>query len=171
MRLFVGLPLPPEGVGWILRHRPLLLPAGARWIPPDQWHVTLVFIGNKTGLPVEKIHHAIQPLLQGHSAIRLYPSHLGWQRRTLWVHFHPAPILEPLVRELHTVIGLPLPDSYHPHVTIARSKHPLKWQGPVLPDQPEFLFTTAHLYQSILKPEGSEYISIHRYLFDVSLPR
>ncbi len=171
MRVFLGLSLTPEVVGWILRHKPLLLPAGSRWLPPEQWHITLVFIGEQPAEKIEALHAAVEPLLQGHPAIPLQPSHIGWQKRTLWVHLHPSNVLESLVRNLHQALNLPFHPPFRPHITIARSKQPLSWEAPSPDDTPTFALTTAYLYQSVLKPSGAEYIPLKRYLFDISLPR
>lgn len=171
MRIFLGLTPTPEVVGWILRHKPLFLPAGARWLPPEQWHITLVFIGERPAEAVELLHAAIEPLLQGHPAILIQPSHIGWQKHTLWVHLHRSNVLEELVRQLHQALGLAFQAPFLPHITIARSKHPLFWEAPPPEERPTFILTTAYLYQSVLKPTGAEYYPLKRYLFDISPPR
>lgn len=171
MRLFVGLPVSLEATAWILRYRPPLLPAGARWVSLEQWHLTLIFLGEKTESEVESLHAAIAPLLEGHPTLRLRPLRIGWVARTLWVHLQPNPSLEQLVRELHLSLKLPPPSSYKPHITIARARHPLTWVGSDIPDQQDFVFTMAYLYQSELHPSGAEYTPLRRYLFDITLPR
>ena len=60
MRLFVGLDLP-----WELRERLALLAGGipgARWVPVENYHITLRFIGEVAGHQAEEIDHALAGL-------------------------------------------------------------------------------------------------------------
>ena len=61
MRLFVGLDLP-----WELRQRVAMLAGGgipgARWVPPENYHVTLRFIGEAPRYMAEEIDHALAAL-------------------------------------------------------------------------------------------------------------
>lgn len=168
MRLFVALPTSPEANGWILQHRPPLLPGGARWLEPDMWHLTLVFIGERDEDYVETAHQAIEPILQGHGVFRLRPTHIGWRGRTLWVHLESDPVLECTVKLLHEVLGLRFSPPFLPHITIARSRRPLRWEGAPVSEQPEFVFSMAYLYQSVLHPTGAEYTPMRRYFFRAS---
>ena len=61
MRLFVGLELP-----WELRQRVAMLAGGgipgARWVPPENYHVTLRFIGEAPRYMAEEIDHSLASL-------------------------------------------------------------------------------------------------------------
>ncbi|MEN3040733.1 MAG: RNA 2',3'-cyclic phosphodiesterase [Bacteroidia bacterium] len=168
MRVFIGLPTPPEANAWILQNRPPLLPAAARWLPVDTWHMTLCFIGEKTEEDVLKIHELVEPILQGHDYLSLRPTHIGWKGRTLWVHLDTCPILEKTVKRLHEALGMPFTGPFRPHITIARARIPLRWQGSWEVRPVRFTFTVGYLYQSILRPEGAEYRPLYRYLFRYS---
>lgn len=168
MRLFVALPTPPEANAWILEHRPPLLPEGARWLLPDAWHLTLVFLGEQPESFIEAAHQAIEPILQGHGALCLRPIRFVWRKRTLWVQLESDPVLEKTVKLLHEVLGVPFSPPFQPHITIARSQRVLNWEGLPITDQPKFVFPIAYLYQSILKPTGAEYIPLKRYFLRLS---
>ena len=60
IRLFVGLDLPPE-----LRARLAILAGGlpgARWVSPENYHITLRFIGEQPGHRAEEIDLALAAL-------------------------------------------------------------------------------------------------------------
>ena len=61
MRLFVALDLP-----WMLRERLSMLAGsglpGARWVPPENYHLTLRFIGETPGHRAEDIDDALSGL-------------------------------------------------------------------------------------------------------------
>lgn len=53
-RLFTGLEIPPEIAGALARHRGGL--AGARWVEPSDYHVTLRFLGDVDAGVAEDLH-------------------------------------------------------------------------------------------------------------------
>ena len=57
MRLFVALDLPAATrtrLYWVAGGLP-----GARWVPPENYHVTLRFIGELPGYRAEEVDHAL----------------------------------------------------------------------------------------------------------------
>jgi 2'-5' RNA ligase len=60
-RLFVAA-FPPRAVAADLARLPRTPAAGVRWIPPDQWHVTLRFLGDaEPGAVAEALAQAVLP--------------------------------------------------------------------------------------------------------------
>ena len=87
MRLFVGLELP-----WELRQRMAMLAGagipGARWVPTENYHVTLRFIGETPRYLAEEIDHALAALKAPSFALTLGGIGTfakGGRSQTLWL--------------------------------------------------------------------------------------
>jgi RNA 2',3'-cyclic 3'-phosphodiesterase len=123
LRLFVGIALPPEIK---LRLQPLCsgIP-GARWVDPDNHHVTLRFIGEVDELMASDIDEALQQI----KARRFEMTLVGigqFSDRSLWAGVDKNPALLHLRDKVESAVvrqGLP-PEGrrYAPHVTLARLK-------------------------------------------------
>jgi 2'-5' RNA ligase len=125
MRLFVGLDLP-----WMLRQRLSMLAGGipgARWIPPENYHLTLRFIGEVPGHRAEEIDLALSGLRARGFSLSL--SGVGTFEKAgravaLWVGVERNPQLELLQGKIETAlqrIGLePERRRFAPHVSLAR---------------------------------------------------
>jgi 2'-5' RNA ligase len=125
IRLFVGLDLPPP-----LRARVALLAGGipgARWLPAENYHITLRFIGEVPGHLAEEIDHALAALRSRAFALSL--GGIGTFNRagratTLWVGVERTPPLEHLQSKIETAcqrVGLePERRRFNPHLTLAR---------------------------------------------------
>src|ERR1700761_7512409 len=126
MRLFVALDLP-----WALRQRLASLAGagipGARWVPPENYHLTLRFIGETPGFRAEEIDHALAGL-----KARGFPLTLagvgtfakGGRGVSLWGGVERNPQLDHLHGKIETALqrcGLePERRRFTPHVTLAR---------------------------------------------------
>jgi 2'-5' RNA ligase len=123
-RLFIALELPG-----MHRQRLTLLGGplpGARWLPAEDLHLTLRFVGD-----VDR--HAEDDLLEALAEIEAPPFELtieglgafgGREPKVIWAGLAPSPPLEALQRAVERAtraIGLPSEErSFHPHVTLAR---------------------------------------------------
>ena len=125
MRLFVGLGLP-----WELRSRVALLAGGvpgARWVPAENYHVTLRFIGEVAAHQAEEIDIALAAL-----RARRFPLVLAGvgtfsragRDTSLWVGVERSPQLDLLQSKIETALqraGLePERRRFAPHLTLAR---------------------------------------------------
>ena len=126
MRLFVALDLP-----WELRQRVAVLAnggiPGARWVPPENYHITLRFIGETPGHRAEEIDMALAGLRARGFSLTL--SGLGTfakggRSTALWVGVERNPQLDHLANKIERAlqrIGLePERRRFQPHLTLAR---------------------------------------------------
>lgn len=137
IRLFTALALPDD-----LRARIAGMEAGidgARWVPAENLHITLRFIGE---VPEDRVDDIVAALddVRGR-AVTVSPGsagHFGSGRklRSIWVGIAPSPELATLHDKIdHALVRCGLPPEgrkYAPHITVARlggarTNHVLKW--------------------------------------------
>jgi 2'-5' RNA ligase len=131
MRLFVGLDLP-----WPVRERLSLLTGGipgARWLPPENYHITLRFIGEVAAHQAEEIDLALAGLRARGFSISL--TGVGTFEKAgrpvaLWVGVERNPQLDLLQAKIETAcqrVGLePERRRFTPHITLARLDNPVE---------------------------------------------
>jgi 2'-5' RNA ligase len=126
MRLFVALELP-----WELRQRLAMLAGtgipGARWVPPENYHLTLRFIGEMPGYRAEEIDHALSGLKAPGFSLTLSGIGTftkGGRSTALWVGVERSAALEHLQAKIETALqrcGVePERRRFQPHMTLAR---------------------------------------------------
>ncbi len=125
MRLFVALDLP-----WDLRERLAALATaipGARWVPPENYHLTLRFIGEARPDQAEEIDHALAALRGRGFDLTLAgvgTFHKGGRDTQLWVGAERSDALTHLRGKIETALqraGLAAERRrFQPHVTLAR---------------------------------------------------
>lgn len=126
MRLFVGLDLP-----WDLRQRLAMLAGagipGARWVPPENYHVTLRFIGEAPRYLAEEIDDALAALKAPAFPLTLAGIGTfakGGRVQTLWVGVERNARMDRLQNKVETALqrcGLePERRRFQPHLTLAR---------------------------------------------------
>ncbi len=126
MRLFVGLDLP-----WETRVRLATLAGsgipGAKWVPIENYHLTLRFIGEVPAFRAEEVDEALLALRARRFAIELSGVGTfakGGRETTLWVGVVKNPQLDHLAGKVETALqraGLdPERRRFAPHVTLAR---------------------------------------------------
>jgi RNA 2',3'-cyclic 3'-phosphodiesterase len=128
IRLFAGLQI-PDGVREDLRRLRQPVP-GARWIEPENFHVTLRFYGDVDNATAREIDDYLARVQQDSFEIRLLGlgTFGGNEPRTVWAGVETNPLLEMLANTCERaarVAGLP-PErrKFRPHITLARLKNP-----------------------------------------------
>ena len=179
-RLFVGVPLPERLVGFVQSAQAALEPApDLRLLHPDQWHVTLAFIGEVDEAKAAAARTVVDSLpsdLGGEGRITRFlmlPSAAKARVVTLEIDDH-----EGVFSRLFGVVmdGLEAAKvmrrekrPFRPHLTVARLKQP----GPVQPrsesGEARYAVESVCLYRSELKREGAVYTVVTRAIFDTEV--
>lgn len=166
MRAFIALEPPDEFVDDVAAVARRLAPyVEGRFVPPENYHLTLAFLGDITESQAEAAMDAVEEACAGQPPITLEPHGLGCFGRgraaTLWLGFSTTPQLEELAdrtRRALTARGLAFDGKpFRPHLTLARAAR--LPQGP-LPDLPFPAQTEARLVtllKSTLHKEGATY--------------
>lgn len=123
-RLFTGLEIPDS-----VKQRLMLIKSGltgSRWISPENYHLTLRFVGDVENRTADELNHELEKVHCDPFSIRLtgLGSFGGNRPHTLWANVEYGEELLSLQRtheHIARLIGLP-PEArnYTPHVTIAR---------------------------------------------------
>ncbi|MDF1614203.1 RNA 2',3'-cyclic phosphodiesterase [Desulfurivibrio dismutans] len=166
-RLFTAIDLPPE-LAARLAAMGFGLP-GARWLPEDQLHLTLRFIGEVDGGRFYEIREALadvraEPFTMHLQGFGCFPPR--GPARILWAGVEPTAPVAALYRKVENVLvrqGLADPEKrkFAPHVTVARLQQPPKSRlgnflaGNNLYRSEEFTVNQFHLYSSQLTNKGA----------------
>lgn len=125
IRLFVAVPLPPE-----TRQRLAMLSGGipgARWTAPENFHLTVRFIGEVDGRTYDEVAAALGQVRASNFALTLSGIDQfgkGDKARMLWIGVEKNPALHYLRDRVESALvrtGLePEKRRFSPHVTLAR---------------------------------------------------
>ncbi len=176
-RIFFAVPI-SEKVRELLKHIQSdlrELPGKIRWVPPENVHLTIKFIGEVEGTVAENLQHQVENLsLPASFSVTVnrtgvFPN--PRRPRVLWVGTEDSPSLESiavLIDEAFEEYGIePETRDFHPHLTLGRVK------GRGLPgetlnqflnyDVPEISMPVKSVicFESVLKPSGAEYTALH----------
>src|SRR5690606_14184118 len=94
----------------------------------EQWHVTLLFLGEVDPDRTETISSSIGTIARNSTSIELHNGELcavpAHAPHMLWVRFDPDPEFTSLHNELAKLNGIPIEKgrAIVPHITIARTK-------------------------------------------------
>lgn len=172
MRLFVAVTPPSE-----IRERVVKTYSEierARWVPKEQLHVTLRFLGEIDATLAARVQEALREVSAPALTIRLKGlGTFGRPPRVLWCGLEPAEAISNLASAIEEkVVQLGLQSADHPftpHLTLARFKH----SPPVMVrrhlesneafETPLFSITELTLYQSELNQDGARHTPLEIY--------
>jgi RNA 2',3'-cyclic 3'-phosphodiesterase len=152
---------------------------GAKWVKPEQIHLTLRFIGDadddtKHLLQIALAEIAAPPLTLQLRGAGTFPP-LGHKPRVLWFGVAENPALMHLQQSVEAAVkdcGIPAESRpWTPHITLARFKAPpgkdlQRWlEANAGLQLPPFMIGVIHLYQSRLERSGA----IHNLLQTIAL--
>jgi len=167
-RLFVAIDPPPE-----IREQLTTICCGlpdARWVPPEQLHLTLCFIGEVSGAAFLDVKEALAEIKTAPFALRLQG--VGFfpprgQPRVVWAGIATSEPLAILQRKITTrlfALGLePENRKFSPHLTLARlNQTPPSKVGRYLEEHglfatAEFVVDRFLLYSSVLGRKGASH--------------
>ena len=125
MRLFVALAL-PENLAEQLERMCLGLP-GAAWVPPENFHLTLRFVGEADGREAADLDAALSgvsgaPFELSLTGLGQFGN--GRKTRSVWAGAQPSQELSALQSRIERAVQTagfePESRKFHPHVTLAR---------------------------------------------------
>ena len=173
LRLFVGIRVPTSELEWLAEQTEGLrrLWPDARWIPLDNQHVTLKFLGPTAADRLEAVGTIVATAARGVSPPTLTLAGLGafptrTRARVLWVGLDEQDgVLARLADDLATAFeALGYAAERRPfraHLTLARFKVPQRVSGYLddvaVADRPAFEVSDLHLFRSLLHPRGARY--------------
>jgi 2'-5' RNA ligase len=165
MRLFLGLPIPPELAQALTRlPRAIELPKG-RPTDPENLHLTLVFLGEVAEPKLPPVEQELSELHFAPFPLKLTSLNTFPRAGVLYAEVEPTRPLLHLQAKVAAGMarcGFVLEARpYHPHITLARLQGPLrlnKSQQALPPSlQRSFRADTVNLYRSHLTPAGAQY--------------
>ncbi len=182
MRVFIAIELPSEVKEEISRLTEILANTGARvgWVKKDSIHLTLKFLGEAEEKVLRDVKERLEKLSLRMESFKIKVEGTGWfpenvsNPRVLWIGVKYPEQLKTLWKEVEREmweIGLKKEErDFSPHITIGRVKG-REGIGNVLEILKKFKnhsFGEARvkdivLFQSILKPDGAEYMPLKRF--------
>ncbi|HMT05614.1 MAG: RNA 2',3'-cyclic phosphodiesterase [Solirubrobacterales bacterium] len=139
---------------------------GLRVVPARNLHVTLAFLGDRSGSEIDLITEAVRECATDTGGLSLgAPLWLPRRRPrslTLEIHDDRGELSDQqatLARRLREELGWDEGRPYRPHLTAARTSRSFEAGGLRLPVSPSFGFEaeSVSLYRSHLGPDGAEY--------------
>ena len=161
VRLFLGLPLPPDAVERLVPWQEAELP-GVRVVGPSHLHLTLAFLGSTPVARYAEIARALEEAARAAERPALTVSRYRETRSVaMLVCEDLAARAGALAGDLHRrleLLGVYEPErrAWLPHLTVARFRRPPRL-APPLPELGEVCPSEAAVYLSRLRPGGAQY--------------
>lgn len=146
-----------------------------KWSKPENWHLTLKFLGDLNSKEIQKTQEQLSDIVRHYPKFNLTLNKiiLGPQNRMIWAVFKPQDTLISLQKTLSKALealnlGPKEKREYFPHICLSRLKGSeieivkFRWQDLSLNIQ--FRVEKINLIKSRLKPSGAEYSLIKDFV-------
>jgi 2'-5' RNA ligase len=182
VRLFIAIQIPDEirsQFAALLKEFRVIAPQ-AKWVRPENLHVTLKFLGETESSKLTALQNALSTVVCERS-VALEFHGLGFfpnekRPRVFWAGMQSSPNLQSLAASLDRAVhklGFPLEDRpFAPHLTLARFQPAVaapKLLEAVHEKMPHLFGSLRasefHLVESKLKPTGAEYTNLQSFRF------
>ncbi len=178
IRAFIAIPIPSEVqqlVGNLVKRLQSKFPDGIKWVKEESFHLTLKFLGNIREEEINKIVEKIRESIGWSKTFKFKFDYVScfpnWYKpRVVWLGMKKIPkelitIHTNLEKNLMSLGFKKEGRVFKPHLTLGRIKrlnnsHSFReeLEKNFNFDIPEIEVTKVHLYRSILKREGAEYV-------------
>ena len=168
-RIFIAINLPESVKTELFSYQKKWPGLPARWIKPENMHITLVFYGNASDKEVEEIATTAKDIAKKHKTFTLKLSNIVYgpttsQPRMLWAAGETSKELLSLQKDLGTALGRLEKREFSLHLTLARFRE-WEFQRMEAAERPEVneeisLEIPVHsieIMESTLKRGGAEY--------------
>jgi len=187
MRVFIAMPVPEPVKAALLELQSelsaLVSGPGLRWVKPEQFHLTLSFLGEVDPSRCEDLLAAARAGCRGYAPFKVKAAQAGFfpnehRPRVLWAGLHtPGQELAALQRSVASATGLfaerPEEHPFSPHLTLARIKSIRPSEARALAESlhgmsnrllGEWTADAVEVMRSELHPSGSRYTCLARLL-------
>ena len=180
-RIFIAINLPSEIKKYLWRLQSQWQDVPANWVPPENLHITVVFLGDIDDQQLGQVCLAVKEVIAQHQtfAITLEKIAFGPEGkippRYIWAGSQGYKELEILKKDLETALSEHIHLSidrrpFAPHVTLAKIKE-FQWRGINPEERPEvhqdlsleFTVESIEVMESELKREGPKYTVIESH--------
>ena len=147
---------------------------GYKWVPAENYHVTVVFLGNMNAEQKaeisEKLHHIqdhLEPFELLISGVDAFSSER--EARLIYCGVQNKKALRQLVDQTREILGLSVDEEYSPHLSIARLRNSANIKDIISPVRRKDFFkakvTEMRLYKSVLNGHYPVYKVLERIPF------
>ena len=184
-RCFLSVKIPEEISSSISKIIPRLAGANLKIMPPQNYHFTLKFLGDRTEHELATLTDLLQPTLQSHPAFQATAHSTGAfpskeRPRIIWVGLSEGRntyvSLQKSVEDALSPLQIRKESSYVPHLTIARvkavydrKKFAQFFENTTTQQFGTFQINSISLMKSVLTPQGPTYSDLKKFLLPSAL--
>ena len=177
LRAFIAIELPRDFIGEVADiARQLRAAVPGRYVPRENYHVTLAFLGDIAASQIDEIANCMDASLSKvEKPIRLKPDGIGKfgksKNAMLWLGLNKAPEMMDLALRLRDNLaqeGISFDDkSFLPHITLAHHAQIPDIELPALVFPESVYADRMVLYKSTLSKEGASYEALCEMEFNI----